>query len=165
MTLDYDFQPTRSGRPAFRGRMTERATRVAVVAMLASIIPLALLGQRESALSRVHAWTLAGPPCPVISAAGYRAFDAKSSESFSYAGARYIRAYGMAASAKVAADTVLGLGERPVCQFNAPGVLAVATARGRTLYRADRTPATITMVSGAPHCVLGARLKPDWLRN
>ena len=162
--LDYGFQ-ARSGNPALRGRLTERLTQVAVAAMLVAVIPLALLGQRETALARVRAWTLAGPPCPTLSEAEYRAFDARSSETFNYDGAHIVRAYGMAACAKVAADTVLGLGERPVCQFNAPGVLAITTVRGRILYGAGLAPATITLVSGAPHCVLGARLAPDWLRN
>jgi hypothetical protein len=134
-------------------------------AFVAATLGIALLGQRATALGRVAAWTAPGSACPAISAREFAAYDAPASSVFSYEGLRFARAYGNARCANVASDRATGLGETPVCQFDGPGILEIRTPSRRYHYAAGIEPMTITFERGAPHCVLNARLRPDWLRN
>jgi hypothetical protein len=128
-------------------------------------IPLALLGQRHSAIASAKAWTVDAPPCPRVSRAAYRAFGTPASNVIDYGGARFARGYGYIGCSEITQDLVLGLGRTPVCQFNNPTVLEVTTARGDFIFMTRSKAATIVLTQGKPRCVLGARLEANWLRR
>jgi hypothetical protein len=129
-------------------------------------IALSLLGQRASTIVKAEAWTIPGRPCPRVSERTYRAFRAAAPEVFRFDGARIARAYGYAICGEITTDLRWGLGPpAPVCRFNTPGAVEITTARGRFHFLTGIAPATITIEHGAPVCVLGAKLAPDWRRE
>ena len=158
MTKDYG---DRSGR---RSRAVERIGAACGVLIALATIPLALEAQRQMGVAKVRAWTLPGPPCPEVSRQAYLAFGTPASNTFTYEGARFARAYGYSNCGRVADDSLLGLGSFPVCQFNNPTVVEVTTARGEFFFMTRAQPATIVLAHGQPRCVLGARLRLDWMR-
>jgi len=157
--LDYGFRSLRGGRIA------EIATALAVALMVTLTVPLALIGQRQSAIGRVNAWAASGPPCPVASRAAFLAYGEPIREAFRFEGVRYGMSSGYASCARIATDRVLGLGHMPICQFNDPAVLEVTTPRGQVFFMTRFRPATVTIAHGRLRCVLAAHLDPNWLRN
>jgi hypothetical protein len=147
-------------RPVF-----DRITFVCGTVMLVGALVLSVAEQRASLIARAEAWTAAGAPCPRASAAAARAFG-DASETFRFDGVHFVRAYGYATCGEIAIDRGWALGQRaPVCRFNSPGRLEVSTPRGRFDFITGIAPVTIVVTEGAPHCVLAAKLAPDWRRN
>ena len=109
-----------------------------------------------------QAWTVTGPPCPIVSRADYQTLDEPLTHPFRYAGARFDRAYGYAMCNVIANHGGHGSGRLTVCQFNNPSVLDVTTPRGDILYRTDTRPATVSIDRGTPGCVLNARIGLSW---
>jgi hypothetical protein len=147
-------------RPAF-----DRITLACGVVLLVGTLVLSVAEQRASLIGRADAWTVAGPPCPRVSAESARTFAAPS-ETFRFQGVRFVRAYGYAVCGEITADRRWGFGQRaPVCRFNSPGKLEISTARGDFHFITGIAPATVVIADDGPRCVLAAKLAPDWRRE
>jgi hypothetical protein len=109
------------------------------------------------------AWTVAGPPCPQVSAAEFQQL-AITPHPFDFEGLSGDMAHGGVSCAEIRF-----VGERatrpfPVCQFSAP--FAVHLDRpGSDVYLKPGVaqPITISLPDGKLRCVLGANLK-TWAR-
>lgn len=144
----------------------ERITLSFAGLMALGTLVLALTGQRASTISKAAAWTAPGSACPLASAQAVRAFGAPASSVFHFDGVTFSRAYGYARCGEITTDLKWGMGQPvPVCQFNTPGVVEVATSHGRFQFITGIAPVTITVARGVPTCVLGAKLEPDWRRE
>jgi hypothetical protein len=84
---------------------------------------------------------------------------------FDFDGAHFVRAYGYVSCAEIGDDGGRSSVHVPVCQFNDPGALAVATSHGGIYYLPRTQPVTVMISRGQPSCVLAANLGPDRLRN
>jgi len=152
-------------RSVHRGSWVETITMVCCCLMALATLPLALGWQRHAALLTARAWTIAGPPCPVVSQQSVLLLHAPTTDVFSYGGARFARAYGYAKCSKITADPIWGLGLVTVCQFNNPTLLEITTARGHWLFMTGIHAATVVVDQGRPACEFGAKLGDDWLQK
>jgi hypothetical protein len=120
---------------------------------------------RYTTVLKARAWVPAGAPCSPISRRDYLASGFLASRGFDFQGLRLIRAYGYVNCAEIHDDGGRAAAVVPVCQFNDPGVVVLATPRGQFYYLPRYRPVTITVSHGHPACVLAANLGPDRLRN
>jgi len=153
------FRPGRL-RPA-----TERIATVLGLLIALATLPLAIIGQRQAAIAKAWAWTAPGPPCPIVSRLVDVGFAFPALTTFDFEGARFGMAYGHVDCSRIREDRLFGADSDPVCQFNNPTVVEVATRRGRIVFITGIRPATIVIARGRVRCVMGAKLKPDWLRQ
>jgi hypothetical protein len=103
-------------------------------------------------------WTVAGSPCPTISAADYaaRGFAAKE-RLIEYDDVILTRQSGHV-SCKGVADRGIGLFTHPVCQFTSPSALRVKTRKGETRFNpGPGARATVVVEKGRPSCTVGGK--------
>jgi hypothetical protein len=127
------------------------------VAGVAAYFGAAAVVQDASDRADVAAWTVDGPPCPQISAAVYRSLALRQPEPFSYEGIRGVRAHGYVSCYLIDEDHGRHVALFPVCQLNAPFVVAVETPHGATYFEPGvGRPATLSAPNGQLRCVMGA---------
>jgi hypothetical protein len=143
----------------------ERIATVCGVVLAVATIPLAVIGQREAAVARARAWIAPGPPCPAVSRLTDVGFEFQPLTPFDFEGAHFGMAYGGVTCSRIRDDPLLGTGSDPVCQFNNPTVVEFATAREHIVFVTGMRAATIVIARGQAHCVLGAKLGFDWLKQ
>ncbi len=103
---------------------------------------------------------IAGPPCPTVSRAQFMAQGLQTRWVSNFNGVVVGRRFGEVSCSEVAKAGGMGVASFPVCQFNAPDVLAVRTAKGMFYFRPGvGRKASILVTDGAPRCILAA---PDW---
>jgi hypothetical protein len=105
-------------------------------------------------------WTIEGPACPIVPAISNAGRGAKPPAPFTYQGVRF--AYQIAdASCEAVPEGYLTSRTYPVCQFDAPGAVAVTTA-GRTVIFEPGVGrrATVTVRDGRATCVEGGWFRP-----
>lgn len=124
--------------------------------MVVSIPAREVYGTWAAHRAEVEAWTISGPPCPVVAAPSPRAKGKRPPKTFSYRGVTFERQHGHVSC--VALPEPAGTMERrhyPVCQFNAPSYVAVTVSGRTTVFEPGPVrPATITVRDGEPACVL-----------
>ena len=134
----------------------------------ALVILLALLAvgafhkwQADQAIDRGEAvvWTVAGPPCPQISAAGFQQL-AITPHPFEFEGLSGDMAHGAVSCAQIRFDGDRATRPFPVCQFSAPFAVHVDRP-GADVYLKPgvATPITVSLPDGKLRCVIGANLK------
>jgi hypothetical protein len=139
-----------------------RATRggwiiAAVVIALGLVVTGAwLFAMRNTAIAKARDWTPAGPPCPAVSLVDYRASGFSAANRVEYDGVGFARASGYIVCEDIADDGGKSSVDIPVCQFNDPSALDVATAQGHTYYLPRSKPATVVVSHGRASCVLAA---------
>ena len=101
-------------------------------------------------------WAIHGPACRLVSEVPIASRGAKPPQPFTYMGVTFARQIGNVSCAAVPDDGWMPQTDHPVCQFNAPGAVAV-TAGGRTVVYESGVgrPATITFKAGKLTCVIG----------
>jgi hypothetical protein len=92
-------------------------------------------------------------------------FEFPALTRFNFEGAEFGMAYGYVDCSRITDDPLLGSGSDPVCQFNNPTVVEVATSRGRAVFITGIQPATIIIAKGRARCVMAAKLGFDPLRR
>ena len=137
-----------------------------VMALVASVPLVDIYRTWAGARAEKAAWDgITGPACPVVDALPARLPGSRMRPPmvFTYGDATFARQHGHASCAGF--REAAGLTDEPrvyrICQFNAPSVLTVTTARGTTIFRPGpvrRT--TVTVRDGVATCVLGG-----WFRH
>ena len=117
--------------------------------------------QADQNVDRIEAasWTVAGPPCPQVSAAGFQQL-AITPHPFDFEGLSGDMAHGAVSCAEIRFDGERATRPFPVCQFSAP--FAVHLDRpGSDVYLEPGVakPITISLPDGKLRCVIGANLK------
>jgi hypothetical protein len=105
-------------------------------------------------------WTIEGPACPIVPAVSKAGRGARPPPPFTYQGVRF--AYQIAdASCEAVPEGYLTSRSYPVCQFDAPGAVAVTTG-GRTVIFEPGVGrrATVTVRDGRATCVEGGWFRP-----
>jgi hypothetical protein len=100
------------------------------------------------------AWTIKGPPCPIVARPDRMVVGSKPAKAFDYGGVGFARHFG---HASCVAWREGGLASREitrVCQFNAPGAVTIALP-GRTIsYQPGiARRATVSIRHGQATCV------------
>ena len=110
--------------------------------------------QQLPSIRTAQAWTIKGPPCPIVSGPTRFGYALRDLDTFQFVKTRFSRVYGYV-KCMVIFDRG-GWTAVPVCQFNSPMLLDVAAPAGHATYFTQMHPATISIVQGRPNCVLGA---------
>jgi hypothetical protein len=134
----------------------------AAFALLAVVVIGVWLGaMRVTAEAKAREWMPAGTPCPAISQAAYLASGFSATNRVDFDGVGFSRAYGYIVCSDIADDGGRSPVHAPVCQFNDPGALDIATADGHTYYLPQTKPATVIVSRGRAACVLAANQHMD----
>jgi hypothetical protein len=112
--------------------------------------------QQLGAIRTAQAWTIEGPPCPVVRGTAQFGYAPKVMDTFQFVGTRFSRVYGYVKCLAISDHGGTGWGQVPVCRFNSPMLLDVTAPGGHATYFTQMSPATVTIVQGRPSCVLGA---------
>lgn len=114
---------------------------------------------RAADRTEAAAWTVAGPPCPTLDAAGYRGLAVEQPQAFAFEGLRGERAHGDLTCNVVDLDHAGHTASTAVCEFTDPFAMRVATPRGDLYFKPGvAQPATLSLADGEVRCVMGARL-------
>jgi hypothetical protein len=135
-----------------------------VLAALAVITPVAIWSWNrhlEKAVAEARDWTIAGPPCPSLTAKAYAAGAVRASREFQLGDVTFGRGYGHASCNFIAYDGGRSLDSFPVCQFTSPAVVHVKTPKGDFYFFPSTGPATVSVPHGQPECVMAANWRGD----
>jgi hypothetical protein len=100
------------------------------------------------------AWTIKGPPCPVVAKPGPAAVGRKKPRTFDYGGASFTRSFGAASCVSIPESGLTRENYR-VCQFNNPGAVTVELDSGTTVFQPPPgRRATVTVRHGRASCVV-----------
>ncbi|HLZ74402.1 hypothetical protein [Phenylobacterium sp.] len=105
-------------------------------------------------LEREQGWIGAGPPCPPLSAAAYRARGYAAHErATDYDGSTLARQFGHMICKDVDTSGGFGVLSHPACQFTSPTAIRVKTAAGEAFFEpgAGRL-ATVSIEKGRVAC-------------
>jgi hypothetical protein len=120
-----------------------------------------LVAMRYTAEAKAREWTPAGAPCPALSQAAYLASGFSATNRADFDGIGFARAYGYTVCSDINDDGGRSPAHVPVCQFNDPGALDIATPAGHTYYLPQTKPATVIISHGHASCVLAANQHMD----
>jgi hypothetical protein len=143
-----------------------RFPRWAIVSVVAAGIAISLglslydrvLNVRDATLE-TGANAIAGPPCPTVTAADFKARQLETRYASEFNGLTFNRRFGQVSCSEVA-NGAFGVKSYSVCQFSGPDVLAVKTPTGMSFFNPGiGRKASILVPHGAPQCVMAA---PDW---
>lgn len=122
------------------------------------------LQQRHAAtqLAEAREWAVSGPPCPVLDKAAFEAQPFPAAQQFQIFDMTFWRSSSLASCAAVLDNAGKGPGLVPTCQFSAPRLVRVQTAKGDYYFAPGLGhAATVTVRGGVPSCVLGSSIKFD----
>ena len=146
-------------RTTYRSKLRDAGQTLAMAGlllMLAAIPGYIVLETWAGEQAMKRAWTIAGPPCPVVERPAWRVVGSKPPKAFAYGGIGFARHFGHASCVAWREGGAFNSGLVRVCQFNAPGAVTVA-ANGRTVsYQPGVAKrATVSVRAGRPACVMG----------
>lgn len=146
----------RKGAEALAG--LQMAGVLGVLALVASVPLIDIYRTWAAARAEKAAWDgITGPACPVVDRPSPKLIGRRSPMVFSYGPATFERRHGHASCAGFRDDGEVYW----ICQFNAPSVLTVTTARGTTIFQPGPVrPTTVTIRDGETSCVMGG-----WFRS
>jgi len=155
--VDFGFRTAR--RPARRGPglklSKELAALVGLGAALCSIPASLGYATWANLHSMKVAWTIKGPPCPVVAKPAPAAVGRKKPQTFEYGGVSFTRSFGAVSCVSIPEDGLSRENYR-VCQFNNPGAVTVELDGGTTVFQPPPGQrATVTVRHGAASCVVG----------
>ena len=102
-------------------------------------------------------WSAAGPACPLVPEPSVAARGAKPPAPFTYRGAHFAYQIGDVECAAVPEKSLFDSAHYTVCQFDAPGAVAVTTAgRTATFEPGIGRGAMVTVRKGQVSCALAA---------
>lgn len=112
--------------------------------------------ERQESIANAEQWTIAGPPCPQLTAEAFNAAGLRTRQGSEYNGIIFRRVAGNLSCNEIAKGGGTGLGKYFVCQFTAPSVLTVTTAKGEFYFHPGvGRNATVEVQDGVARCVLG----------
>ena len=125
---------------------------LSLMAIPAYIVIETWLGER----AMQKAWTITGPPCPVVARPAWIVVGSKPPKAFEYGGIGFARHFGHVSCVAWREGEVFDSEIYRVCQFNAPGAVTVAL-RGQTISYQPGVGrrATVSIRKGQPSCVMG----------
>jgi len=143
-----------------------RRTTVLGFGLLAILLVLLAIGAfhkwtADQAVDRTEAaaWTVAGPPCPQISAAYFQQLQI-TPHPFEFEALSGDMAHGAVSCSEIRFDGSRATKPFPVCQFSAPFAVRVAQPGGDVyLEPGVAQPITVSLPDGQLRCVIGANLK------
>jgi hypothetical protein len=142
-----------------------RTTVLGLLALLTAALAAGafLKWRADQATDRAEAaaWTVAGPPCPQVSAGSFQQL-AITPHPFAFEGLSGDMAHGGANCTEIRFDGARATAPYPVCQFSAP--FAVHLDRpGSDVYFEPGVarPITISLPDGKVRCVIGANAKAN----
>lgn len=129
----------------------QTAAMAGVLLMVASVPLIDVYRTWAAMRMEKAAWDgITGPACPVVAEPSYR--SRRLPRTFTYGDATFTRQHGHASCAGFRDDGKV----YRICQFNAPGVLTVTTARGTTIFEPGPVrKTTVTVRDGVATCVVG----------
>jgi hypothetical protein len=152
-TLDYGAR-----RPVRRRAITLGAIALLVIAALAVLA--FIIQDRATRMAEARAWTVSGPPCPQGRPAALVADGESVSQVMDFDGVRFARVHGAVRCAEIGYDEGRSGSLFPVCEFDHPGAVSVATARGVTVFvPPSLQAATIQVRHDTPSCVVGSNME------
>lgn len=146
-------------RTTYRSRWRDGVQSLGLAGMLLSLmaIPAYIVIETwmgEQAMQK--AWTITGPPCPVVKRPDWIVVGSKPPKAFEYGGIGFARHFGHVSCVAWRENGMFDPDIYRVCQFNAPGAVTVASG-GRTIsYQPGfGRRATVSIRRGQPSCVMG----------
>lgn len=151
MTSDFGAKSTRK-KPPYVWMAVGALLLLGLIA--ASFVP-AYFKQRNAAIAESGRWSISGPPCPALSAAEFAASGRVTPRGFTFGEVRFENQHGHASCTTLVYDGGTGRGTYPACQFMAPAVLKVTTAKGQFHFLPGLgQPATVFVENDQPRCVM-----------
>ncbi len=149
----------RSIRPALSSLMVH----VGLLALLLAVVSIPAMtayGVWAGLQEMKAAWTIPGPPCPIVATPSILVQARKPPTAFHYGDAEFTHQVGGASCVAVPEDGLLTRLNYHVCQFNGPAMVAVTVGGHKTIYEpgVGRT-VTVTVRHGRPACVIGGWYK------
>lgn len=129
----------------------------AAVAIIVAAVLIIWRSSTQTDTQEATAWSPAGPPCPAISAADWKALAIEKPLPFGYESLK-----GEVENLDVSCNVIDRDGGKPtppfpVCQFRAPFAIHVATAKGDAYFKPGvGQPATVSLPGGVARCVMAA---------
>ena len=152
-TRDYGVSPKAGmSRPA---KLAFAIGVVFAVGGAAAVIGHSWWDKRQKSIADAEAWTIAGPPCPQLTAQAFAASGLKTRKGSEYNGITFRRVAGSLSCNELAKEGGKGLGSYFICQFTAPSVLTVTTKTGEFYFHPGvGQNATVEVQDGAAKCVM-----------
>ena len=153
-----------TGASAVRQRRMRRLQDLGLIALILAIASIPL-SEGYAAWSTNRAlrkeWIAVGRNCPVVAAISPAARGAKPPAPFTYKGVSFAFQIGDVACAPVPEKSLFTKVTFPVCQFDAPGAIAVTAGGHTTLFEPGvGRGATVTVHAGQPPtCVMLAGMR------
>ena len=133
----------------------------ALLAGVASVPMMMGIATFADHLAMRHAWAIRGPACREVPEVPIASRGAKPPHPFTYMGVTFARQIGNVSCAAVPDDGWMPQTDHPVCQFSAPGAVAVTTGGRSVVYDVGvGRAATVTFKDGRLGCVIGG-----WFRE
>ena len=153
--------PTRTPRDygaARRYGVAHVAGAVIVLTLAAGLIAWNWVRGRNVDIATAREWSVAGPPCPELTAAQWAARHEKAPKVFDYDGTQLGRWAGDASCSDVKTHGGTGFGVDKICQFTNPVALTVVSPAGAFYFLPGvGKPATLAIHRDRPRCVLAAK--------
>ena len=153
MTLDFGARRISTGIPT--GKIALGVGGLILLAAIAWIWSW----QTSKAVAKAQQWAIAGPPCPAVSPQAFAALHIPAATVFNFDDVGFGRAFGHVACDEITNNGGRGWGTYPACQFTSPGTLQITTPKGAFYFYPSTGPATVSVVHGAPRCVLGGTFR------
>ena len=129
---------------------------IGMLTMLATIPGLVIYQTWAGQQAMKRAWTVAGPPCPVVDRPLRSVVGSRPPKAFAYGGIGFARQFGHASCVAWREGGPFRSEIFRVCQFNAPGAVTVALGDRTVSYQPGVSKAaTVSIRRGQPSCVQG----------
>ncbi len=143
-------------RPSRRDVALQHAGLAGVMLLLVSVPGIDVYRTWAGARAEKKLWDITGPACPIVREADPNVVGHKPPTSFTYNSITFTRHLGDASCSAFREDGFMNPRTYSVCQFSAPGAVAVTVGGRQVVYQPGpgwRT--TVTVRDGRPSCVVG----------
>lgn len=138
------------------GAFAQEAGLLGVLALLLSVVGLIVAESWLDHRATKRAWTIEGPPCPVVERPARAAVGSKPPRDFVFNGLTFRRHFGHVSCQAFREDGLFPTGHYSVCQFSGPGAVHVIGKGRRVVFQPGvGRKATVTVRRGEATCVVG----------
>jgi len=145
-------------RATYRSKLRDAGQTAALgglLLMLAGMPGYVVLQAWRADQAMIRAWTIVGPPCPVVARPDRMTVGSKPPKAFDYGGIGFARHFGHASCVAWRDGDLRHSEITRVCQFNAPGAVTVASGGKTISYQPGvARRATVIIRNGQPSCVM-----------
>jgi len=128
------------------------------VLIVLGVIGANLVYAQHKAVATAAQWAIDGPPCPQLTPAAFQAQPYRPKRVFAYDDIRFARVAGHVSCEEVHAGGGRAMRTFVECQFTSPGLPAVATKAGETVFApGPGRPATVVVQDRRPRCMLASK--------